>query len=126
MRRRSAWSRRSIASQNRRWSTAARPSLTDRGQVPELLVLAADRLAACRARQPRYDFLGGAQVLLGHDPRLAVDAGGLHQVVVGVLPASLPHDRWHMWVIHCPCLKGKYHNGCDADQPPRPETPARV
>jgi hypothetical protein len=34
-----------------------------------------------------------------------------------VLPAALPHDRWHMWVIHHPQLKAKHHNGCNASQP---------
>ena len=36
----------------------------------------------------------------GRDPRLAMHASRLHQVVVGGPAALLPHDRCHIWVIH--------------------------
>src|SRR5674476_928890 len=41
-----------------------------------------------------------SQLLLIDDAWLAVHPGGLHQVVVGLVPALLPNNRWHMWVIH--------------------------
>src|SRR5674476_1208576 len=41
-----------------------------------------------------------SQILLIDDAWLAVHPGGLHQVVVGLVPALLPNNRWHMWVIH--------------------------
>ena len=63
-------------------------------------MLTAHWLAALAAGQPGHHLLGGAQVLLRDDARLAIDAGGLHQVVVRLLPAALPHDRRHIWVIH--------------------------
>src|SRR5450759_513205 len=30
----------------------------------------------------------------------AVHSRGLHQVVVGLVPTFLTHNRWHIWVIH--------------------------
>jgi hypothetical protein len=44
-------------------------------------VLAAHRLPRRSTGQLRHHLLRGAQVLLRHDPRLAVDSRGLHQVV---------------------------------------------
>jgi len=55
-------------------------------------VLGAVRLASSGALKAGHDFLGGAQVPLGDDPRFAVDAGGLDKVVVGLLAAPLSHD----------------------------------
>src|SRR5680860_655276 len=79
-----------------------------RRDVPERLVLAAVRLPRTAALQTGHDLLGGTQVLLGHDARLAVHPGGLHQVVVGLLAASLPHNGWHIWVLHFSVLEGKH------------------
>src|SRR5207302_2444658 len=64
------------------------------------------------------------QVLLRHDPWLAVDSGGLHQVVVGLLPSAFTHDRRHIWVIHLLRLKANHHNGRHAGQLRRLETRA--
>ena len=66
-----------------------------RGHVPEPLMLTAYRHTRRGPGQFR-DHLGRrAQVLLGHDPWLAVDPGGLDQVVVGLSTLALPHDRRH-------------------------------
>ena len=53
-----------------------------RRQVTEPLVLAANRRTRRRAGQLRRDLRGAAQILLRHDPRLAIHPGGLDQVVV--------------------------------------------
>ena len=68
--------------------------------------------------------LRAAQILLGHDPRLALHPRGFHQVVVGLLAAALPHDRRHIWVIHSSHTNLKHHNPRHAGQLRRPETPA--
>ena len=67
-----------------------------RRQVPELLVLRADRLTPSAAGQLRHHLFGAAQVLLRHDPWLAVHPRRLHQVVVRLVPLTLPHDRSHI------------------------------
>src|SRR5674476_1080062 len=72
----------------------------DRREVTELLVLGALGSARRRPQQPGHHLLGAAQVLLVHDARPAVDPRGGHQVVVRLVPALLPHDRCHIWVIH--------------------------
>jgi hypothetical protein len=68
----------------------------DRGQITEALVLAADRYPGRGVGQFGHHLRRAAQVLLGHDPRLAGDPRGLHQVVVRLVPLTLPHDRRHI------------------------------
>ena len=66
-----------------------------------------------------------AQILLGHDARLAPHPRGFDQVVVGLLTAPLTHDRRHIWVIHSRHTNLKHHNTRHADQLQSPETPPR-
>ena len=42
------------------------------------------------------DLFGRSQILLGHDPRFAVDPGRFDQVVVGLVPLLLANDRCHI------------------------------
>lgn len=70
---------------------------------------AAHRQPGWLAGQFRRHFLGGAQILLGDDPRLAVHPRGLDQVVVGLVPAAFTHDRRHIWVIRDPMLKAQHN-----------------
>src|SRR5665811_1113666 len=72
----------------------------DPGQVTELLVLGALRATGRGAGQAGHHFGRAAQILLIDDAWLAVHPAGLHQVVVGLVPALLPNNLWHMWVIH--------------------------
>ena len=76
-----------------------------RGHIPEPPMLAAHRLPRWIAGQLGHHLLGAAQVLLRDDAWFAVHAGGLDQVIVGLVPPALPHDRRHLWVIHDPGLK---------------------
>ena len=77
-----------------------------------------------RLGQLGHHLLRAAQILLGHDARLAVHPRGFHQVVVGLLAAALTHDRRHIWVIHSCHTNLKHHNARHADQLQSPETPA--
>jgi hypothetical protein len=101
-----------------------------RGQVAEPFVLAAHRRGGRPAGEFLGDLRGAAQVLLRHDPGLAVDSGRLDQVVVdpAVRPPFLDHRR-HMWVIHdLDCEVGRHLAGLilgpDPDAPAAP--PDRV
>jgi hypothetical protein len=76
----------------------------DRGQIPELLVLATHGLSCRLAGQLGRYLLGRAQILLRDDPWLAIHPGGLHQVVVGLASTALTHNRRHIWVIQEPSL----------------------
>jgi hypothetical protein len=62
-----------------------------RGRIPEPPTPAAGRLPCRLAGQLGHQLLGAAQVLLRDDARLAIDAGGLDQLVVGLVPPTLPH-----------------------------------
>jgi len=71
-----------------------------RGEVTELLVLAALPAARRRGQEAGHHLRGAAQALLADDARLAVHAGRLDEVVVRLLAELLPHNRWQIWVMH--------------------------
>src|SRR5664280_703854 len=71
-----------------------------RCDVAERPVLAALRCAGGGAGEPAQYLLRGAQVLLVDDPRLSLNPGRLHQVVVRPVTPALAHDRRHIWAIH--------------------------
>ena len=85
-----------------------------RGHVTGTLALAAYRLPALVAGQLGHHSPASAQILLRNDTRLAVDTGGLHQVVVGLLPAALTHHRRHIWVIQAPMMKVQHRGTSQA------------
>src|SRR5680860_682960 len=90
----------------------------DRREVTELLVLRPAGAALRGACQPGHHLLGVAQVLLVHDPGLAVHPSGLHQVVVGLVPTLLPNNCWPIWVIHLPAHQVQHRHAHLRRSPP--------
>src|ERR1019366_7578531 len=105
------------------------------------LVLGAFRAAGLRPGKAGHHLLGATQVLLVDDPWLPVHPGGLHKVVVRLVPTLLAHNRRHIWVIHYLTSNVEYRHaylpmsptvfGQRRDQPGRlqsnsQETPARA
>ena len=80
------------------------------GDRAEVLVLDAVRQPQPAAAHRRGKLLRCPQVLLGGDPRLAADPGGLHQVVVGGPAALLTDYRCHIWVIHYQARPSQHQN----------------
>src|SRR6266545_2108057 len=108
----------------------ARPrqrSRPHRCEVTEPFLLTAHRGTSLRASQPRRDLRRAAQILLRHNPRLAVHPGGLHQVVVRppVRAPFLDHGG-HMWVIHDLERKVNHRNAGHVLDQLIPETPASM
>src|SRR5450759_4320482 len=80
-------------------SSAGEPVRTQhrphRRHVAEALVLGADRLTRRGTGQLRHHLDRATQVLLRHDPRLAVHPRRLHQVVIRLVALPFPDDRSH-------------------------------